>query len=93
MADEQISKDERVKLSRRQEVDDLKFIMSSKEGRRFIWRLLTHCGVYRSIWSNSAAIHYNSGMQDVGHFVQAEVIDAAEGSYLQMIKESKENNA
>lgn len=84
------NKDEIIKHNRRQEVDDIKNIMNTEHGRRFIWRLLTHCGVFRSIWSNSAAIHYNSGMQDVGHFIQAEVIDAAEGSYLQMIKESKE---
>ena len=85
-------REQKLSLSRRKEIDDIRHVLSSQQGRRFAWRLLTHCGVFRSIWSNSAVIHYNAGMQDVGHFIQGEIIAADENAYLKMMKESKESN-
>jgi hypothetical protein len=79
----------REKSHRDREIDDIRQVMSSPQGRRFIWRLLGHCGVYESIWEASAKIHYNAGKQDVGHFLLAEVVQANEELYSLMIKESK----
>lgn len=67
------SAEQRERHRARRETEDLRFILSSPEGRRFVWRLLAHAGVFRSIWEPSAKIHYNSGLQDFGHFIQAEV--------------------
>lgn len=82
--------DEKIKLGRERELDDLRAVLSTHEGRRFVWRLLGHCKVNGSIWHPSAQIHYNAGMQDVGHFVMAEVVQAGEEFLLQMMKEAKQ---
>lgn len=74
---------------RKQELEDIKSILKTDEGRRFIWRLLSHCKVFNSIWSPSASIHYLAGKQDVGHFVLSEVTDADADSLLKMMKEAK----
>lgn len=79
----------RDKARRDIELSDLKFLLQTPQGRRFIWRVLTHCKVFGSVWTSSAQIHYFSGQQDVGHFLMAEVCAANEDAFLQMMKESK----
>lgn len=79
----------REKGFRERELNDIRYILQSPQGRRFIWKLLTHCKVFESIWSGSALIHHNSGRQDVGHFVMAEIVAANEDAFLQMMKEAK----
>ncbi len=80
----------RKEIKRLKEIEDLRFVLKTTEGRRVFWRLMAHCRVLESIWDGSAKIHYNSGRQDVGHFVMAEVIQANEDAYLLMMKENKE---
>lgn len=75
---------------RRREIDDVRAVLATAEGRRFLWRLLGHCGVSKSIFAPNSRIAYNSGMQDVGHFVQGEIVEARPEAYLQMINEHQE---
>ncbi len=77
-------------LKRLRQLEDLRFVLKNVEGRRVFWRLMAHCRVLESIWDGSAKIHYNSGRQDVGHFVMSEVVEANEDAYLLMMKENKE---
>jgi hypothetical protein len=81
----------KVRRGRDRELEDLRVILSTPHGRRFMWRLMGHCRVHGSIWEPSAKIHYNSGQQDIGHFLQAEIVEAGEQFYFQMMKEAKEN--
>lgn len=68
--------------------DDLNFVLSTKQGRRFIWRLLSECKVFGSVWHPSAAIHYNSGKQDLGHWVMAESTRVSPDFFIEMMKEN-----
>lgn len=90
-ADEQQVKDAKHKEQRKSERDlnDLAWVMSAREGRRYVWRLLTHCKVFGSVWSSSALIHYNSGMQDVGHYILSQINDLDPELLVLMIKENK----
>lgn len=72
------------------EMNDLRYLLQSPQGRRYLWRLLSHCKVFESIWEASAKIHHNSGRQDVGHYVMAEIVEANEEALLQMMKEAKQ---
>lgn len=74
---------------RMQELNDIRFICSHTQGRRLLWRLLSHCKTFESIWENSARIHYNAGKQDVGHFVMSEIVEANPDLYFQMMAEQK----
>lgn len=75
------------------ELADLRFILSHAQGRRFIWRLLKHCRVFNSVFNNSGSVtYYHSGMQDVGHFIQAEVIEAKKEAYLEMMRENEKGS-
>lgn len=80
---------QRDKRVRERELSDLRVTLSTKEGRRFYWRLMSHCGAFRSVWEPSARIHYNSGRQDVGHFLLAEVDEAGNELFEKMKNEAK----
>ncbi len=80
---------EREKRGRERDLDDLYFVMSDPRGRRALWRILTYCRPFESIWEGSAKIHYNAGQQDVGHFLLADVMAASDDLYLLMAREAK----
>ena len=77
------------KRGRQQELTDLRSVLKTAEGRRFVWRIMGHCKVFGSIWNQSAMIHYLAGKQDVGHFLLSEVTAADEDSLFLMMKESR----
>lgn len=80
----------RQKHVRERELRDLCLVLSSLEGRRFLFRLMAHCQVNGSVWGTPDRIYYNSGRQDVGHFIQAEIVSAHEESLFQMMRESSQ---
>lgn len=70
-------------------IEDLRAVLQTIEGRRFLWRTLEHCQVFGTIWHGSALIHYNSGRQDVGHYLMDQITQADPEAMVQMIKENK----
>lgn len=78
------------KFQRDTEIQDLKKVLSTREGRRFLWRLMAHCKVFESILETSARIYYNSGRQDVGHFLMAEIAVADDEKLFEMMREAKQ---
>lgn len=77
----------RERSTRGRELHDLRVVLGTPEGRRFAWRLLGQCRVLASIYSESPTrIAYNSGQQDVGHFLMAE-IDAANPEALALMRD------
>lgn len=81
--------EQKEKLSRDQELSDLAIVGATKEGRRFLWRLLEKCKVFESVWENSARIHFNAGQQDLGHFVMSEITECDQKILFQMMTENK----
>ena len=75
------------RFRRKDELDDVRFLLSTSQGRRFLWRLLDHCRVFASIYETSAVIHYNAGQQDIGHFLMAEIVAADQAGFLTLMKE------
>jgi hypothetical protein len=82
---------DKAKRVRDHELDDLRTILQAPQGRRLLWRLMGRCKVLNSVWEPSAKIHYNSGQQDIGHFIMAEIVEADEDAVFKMMKEAKEN--
>jgi hypothetical protein len=75
------------------ELADLRFLLGTPQGRRFVWRILRHCRVFNSVFNNSGSVtYYHSGMQDVGHFIQAEVIEAKKEAYFEMMRENEKGS-
>lgn len=66
---EQIRRQEerKAKNARLTELDDIKWLMGEKRGRRFMWRLLSRTGIYATSFStNGMQMAYREGERSVG---------------------------
>jgi hypothetical protein len=73
----------------RWEVSDLVWLMSSKRGRRVVWRLLKNAGVYRLSYSPGDALGtaFNEGNRNQGQRLLALIQAHAASSYALMVQE------
>ena len=78
----------RDRLSRETEEADIKWLMSSKRGRRVIWRLLDQAGVFRlSFNTNAMSMAYAEGNRNYGLRILALIHTLCPELYPTMIKE------
>lgn len=75
---------------RADELADLRAVLATPAGRRVLWRVLEHCRVFESVWSEGAQIHANAGRQDVGHFVMAEIEQADDEAIFRLMVEARQ---
>ena len=77
------AKKQRTKES--QERADLRQLLSTDFGRRFVWRLLGEFRLNESIWEPSARIHYLAGIQNCAHTILGWVVKVDPNAYLKMM--------
>ncbi len=78
------------KVDRQNEESDIKWLMSSKRGRRFIWRLLEQAGVFRSSFNtNAMAMSFGEGNRNYGLQLLNSIHTLCPELYPTMIKEQK----
>lgn len=81
----------RRKLSKDTEDADFKWLMSSKRGRRIVWRLLDHAGIFRSSFNtNSMAMAFAEGNKNEGLRILALVHANCPELYPVMVREANE---
>ena len=81
------------KLVRRQELNDIRTVLSNASGRRFIWRVLGECKAFGSVFdSDNSYMCFLSGKQDLGHFLMAEITQADENLLFKLMKENKKGD-
>lgn len=73
---------------RRQRKDMVK-LLELPEARRYLWSLMADCKVFGSVWAPDEQIRYNSGQQDVGHRILADITEASPDALLLMMRENK----
>lgn len=62
-------------------------LLGTAEGQLVLWDMLDFCGVYRSIFDASGSrLNYNSGKQDVGHYLQAKIAEANPAALITMMQ-------
>lgn len=73
----------------RTEIEDLKWVMSNKRGRRFVWRLMERTGLYRTSFTGNSTTFFNEGQRNIGLFLVSEIHEACPDQYTLMVKENK----
>lgn len=85
--------DKREQLARETEKSDLRWLVSTKRGRRIVWRLLGQAGVFHpSFNTNALTMAFNEGMRNYGNRTLTTLQDVAPDSFVTMMKEAKEND-
>lgn len=75
---------------RDRELNDVRIVLSTPAGRRFVWRYLERCGLFRtSFTGNEGSTFFNEGERNIGIKLLADVNEADPERYLLMMKESK----
>lgn len=78
------------KFSREQELDDVRAILSLPAGRRFLWRYLERCGVYKSSYDPSGSrVYFNEGERNIGILLLADITQADPQAYVSMMLDSE----
>lgn len=75
--------------------EDLRFIMGSASGRRFVWRILETAGLYRSSFTGNSETFFREGMRNIGLQLVGQIHSVCPDQYAIMVKESqldKESN-
>lgn len=71
------------------EAADFKWVMSNPRGRRFIWRLLSLAGVFRSSFTGSSETFFREGERNMGLRVLAMIHEHTPGAYSEMLEEQR----
>ncbi len=75
---------------RRQQMNDVRTVLSNASGRRFMWRVLEKCQAFGSVFSKDlSTMAYMSGQQDLGHFIISEVTEADENLFIKLMKDNR----
>lgn len=78
---------------RKQELNDIRTVLSNASGKRLIWRLLETCNTFNSVFSKElSTMSFNAGQQDIGHFLMAEIVNADENLLLKLMKDNKKRS-
>jgi hypothetical protein len=69
----------------------LRQIMTSSDGRAWMWNLLGECGIFRSCFTGNSTTFFNEGKREVGLPIMADLTEHFPDEYLLMAKEAKQN--
>jgi len=65
-------------------------VLKTYEGRRLLWRILSACGIHESVYRGTPTdTAFRAGRQDLGHQLQAWLLDANDSLYDQMAREAR----
>ncbi|WP_140179419.1 MULTISPECIES: Bbp19 family protein [Providencia] len=82
------------KLKREREIEDIKQIMSTEAGRRFVWRITSSCGVFDISFTNDPYVTaFNEGARNQGLMLLSDVMEFCAEQYLLMAEEAKEQES
>jgi hypothetical protein len=82
----------REKLEGQLAIDDLKWVLSDKRGRRFVRRLLDQAGVYRSSFNtNAMTMSFNEGQRNEGLRLVAQMMTHCRKRFMDMLEEQSDD--
>jgi hypothetical protein len=76
---------------RERELDDMAWVLSTPQGRRFVWRYLGECGVFRTSFNGQFQTFFNEGSRNIGLKLLADVNDSQPEAYVTMMKEARKD--
>lgn len=80
------------RLVHEQELRDLRHVLETKPGRRYLWRKLSEAGCFRQSFvpGEPDATTFNEGRRSLGLGILAEIHELDPSFYLQMMQEAKD---
>lgn len=79
----------RNKRQRDRELGDIRKVLSTPEGRRFVWRIMSTCGIFRSSMTGTSQTFFNEGQREIGLFLLNETGLARPDAFVVMQADAK----
>jgi hypothetical protein len=81
----------RAQVAAQSEIEDIRWLMGSKRGRRVVHRLLENAGVFRiSFHTNALQMAFNEGNRNQGNVLLALVTEHCPDKYAELLNEAKQ---
>ena len=74
------------------ELNDVRHVLNSKEGRRFLWRYLGECGMFRTSFTGNSETFFKEGERNIGLKIMSDITAASDEAYFLMMKENGGQN-
>jgi hypothetical protein len=81
---------EKEKQGYERDLDDVRKILATDYGRRFFWRYLGICGVFRTSFTGNSHTFFNEGERNIGLRLLEDVNNADPTAYVKMVNEREE---
>ncbi len=78
----------KAQIRQEQDKEDLRNILLSPGGRRFMWKLLEECGVYKISFTGNSHTFFNEGKRQIGLRLIEDIFNADPNAYTEMRMES-----
>ena len=90
MSDAEVTRviDLRAKRLQEREQGDIRKVLSLPEGRRFVWKLMSDAGVFRSSFTGNSQTFFNEGQRNMGLVILNQVMTAKPDAFTQMQAEA-----
>lgn len=79
---------EKAEDKRLQEISDLAVVLSTREGRRFLWRMLGVARLHDRSYTGNSDTFFNEGVRSVALWLQDEIASTQPEAFLQMQTEA-----
>lgn len=76
------------KLRRQEELEDLRFVMETPQGRSFLWRLLSDARIFAPCYTGNSETFYREGKREFALKYFNDVLEACPGLYHKMVQEN-----
>lgn len=80
------SAEQREKLMQDHVDNDLRFILNSPQGQRFMARILDKCGIHRTSFTGSSQTFFLEGQRNIGLFLLSDIMRVDPEALVKIIK-------
>lgn len=81
-------RDEMAKVAIFDAAEDLKWLMGTLRGRRFVWKILDDSGLRKEPMTGNSSTFYNLGKLAIGRDLEARIFSVCPEQYVVMIEEN-----
>ena len=82
-------REQQIELEQAQAADDARHVMSTPQGRRFMWRLLKRGNIFRKCFTGNSHTFYEEGKRELTLETFHEIMEACPEQYWQAVKENQ----
>lgn len=79
----------KVDAEKLREEDDLREVLRTRKGRRFLWRLLSSCGVFKTTFTGNRQGDFLEGRRSVGTSLIKDICDIGASHFATLMSEAE----